>query len=462
MTALWQSLRRFDTLALRLTLVLAIGGTLASMYSLTFSEWYLQHQMRQYRAEMIARSVADIAGHIAANDHSDMILLASNRIRGAHLLQDASAPVLEADPAIDQALSSGLPRGMTAHSFRTDPAVCAGHPGVAYVRAVAGMLAIPPECWAVDLGVLASDGQVTHHRMAFDMAPLPLLLSVRQSPDYLALVALAALLLSFLVASITLRFMRRLAVASRAFSSDIAAAPIPETGPRDVRETFAAFNQMQQRIREAMQERAQILAAISHDLQTPLTRLRLRLDLLPDEGVRTRLFHDVEAMQRLVTEGLALARSGESADDWVMLDMESLLASMVEDMTDAGLGEVTLGHVDPVEVRVKPDALHRCLQNLIDNALRYGGQARLDCRQEEGRIVISVTDAGPGIPEALLDQMFEPFVRGDSSRSRRTGGTGIGLTIARAQAATFGASVSLANAAQGGLIARITIPLPTY
>jgi hypothetical protein len=92
MTALWQSLRRFDTLALRLTLVLAIGGTLASMYSLTFSEWYLQHQMRQYRAEMIARSVADIAGHIAANDHADMILLASNRIRGAHLLQDASAP----------------------------------------------------------------------------------------------------------------------------------------------------------------------------------------------------------------------------------------------------------------------------------------------------------------------------------------------------------------------------------
>jgi signal transduction histidine kinase len=145
-----------------------------------------------------------------------------------------------------------------------------------------------------------------------------------------------------------------------------------------------------------------------------------------------------------------------------MLDMESLLASMVEDMTDAGLGEVTLGHVDPVEVRVKPDALHRCLQNLIDNALRYGGQARLDCRQEDDRIVISVTDAGPGIPEALLDQMFEPFVRGDSSRSRRTGGTGIGLTIARAQAATFGASVSLANAAQGGLIASIAIPRPTY
>jgi signal transduction histidine kinase len=163
-------------------------------------------------------------------------------------------------------------------------------------------------------------------------------------------------------------------------------------------------------------------------------------------------------MQRLVTEGLALARSGESSDDWVMLDMESLLASMVEDMTDAGLGEVTLGNVDCVEVRVKPDAAP-LPPNLIDNALRYGGQARLDCRQQDDQIVISVTDAGPGIPAALLEQMFEPFVRGDSSRSRRTGGTGIGLTIARAQASTFGASLSLANAAQGGLIATIAIPI---
>lgn len=461
MTALWQSLRRFDTLALRLTLVLAIGGTLASVYSLTLSEWYLQRQMRQYRAAMIARSVADIAKHIAANDHADMILLASNRIKGAHLLKDASIPALESDPSIDHALSSGLPKNMAAHSFRTEPTICSGRPGVAYVRAVAGMLAIPPECWAVELNIRARDGHVAHYRMAFDMAPIPLLLSVRQSPDYLMLVALAALLLSFLVASITLRFMRRLAVASRAFSSDIAAPPIPETGPRDVRETFAAFNKMQQRIREALHERAQILAAVSHDLQTPLTRLRLRLDLLPDEGARARLFHDVEAMQRLVTEGLALARSGESADDWVMLDVESLLVSMVEDMNDAGLGEVTLGQVDPVEVRVKPDALHRCLQNLIDNALRYGGQAQLDCRQQEEGIVVSVTDAGPGIPEALLDQMFEPFVRGDGSRSRRTGGTGIGLTIARAQASTFGASVSLLNAEEGGLIARVTIPIPT-
>lgn len=458
---LWESLRRFDTLALRLTLVLAIGGTLASMYSLTVSEWYLQRQMRRYRAEMIAKSVEDIAAHIAAHDQADMLLLAANRIRGVHLLTEAPVPVLELDPSIDQALSSGLPSGMEAHSFRTDPAVCAGRPGVTYVRAVAGMLAIPPECWAVDLSVPASDGHVTHRRMAFDMAPIPLLLSVRQSPDYLVLVALAALFLSFLVASITLRFMRRLAIASRAFSGDIAAPPIPETGPRDVRETFAAFNQMQQRIREAMRERAQILAAVSHDLQTPLTRLRLRLDLLSDEAMRARLLHDVEAMQRLVAEGLALAQSGESADDWVMLDMESLLASMVEDMTDAGLGQVTLVQIDPVEVKVKPDALYRCLQNLIDNALRYGDQARIDCRQQGDRIVISVSDAGPGIPEALLDQMFEPFVRGDSSRSRRTGGTGIGLTIARAQASTFGASLSLANAAQGGLIATITIPIMT-
>lgn len=446
-----------DTLALRLTLFLAIGATIAAAGSLTLAEAFRQHQMRIYRTERVAMSVAGLLDSLAREPGRTTDQLDRGLVQGGRLLLDARAPVRELDDAMTARLARLAGPGGRIRVFRTDPSICIGHPERRYVRRTEGYIGVDPECWVV--AVDRTPRMRNPVILGIDLAPLPRPNTMGLSPGFLLIVTGMAVVLSFLVARTTLGFMRRLTRAAQAFASDIDAAPVRETGPRDVRETFAAFNLMQRRIREGIAERAQILAAISHDLQTPLTRLLLRLELVTDARLRQRLVADVAAMQRLVGEGLVLARSGESSDDWTVLDAESLLASMVEDAADAGVGPVTLGRVEPLELRVKPDALQRCLQNLVDNALRYGGAALLECFARDGQGHVVVRDSGPGIAEHLLEDMFKPFVRGEASRSRQTGGTGIGLTIARAQAATFGGAVSLANAPEGGLVATVTIPL---
>lgn len=448
---------RWNTLAMRLTIFLTIGATVSAVSSLTLAEAYRQWQMRTYRAERVTASVKGLVHLLETAPERTMRELAGGQIQGAHLLSDKPAPRREVDPDITNALGRAFGPQRVIGAFRSDPEICIGHPETRYMRRTDGYLHTVPECWVIAMDMPGT--RPSRIVLGIDLAPLPRPDSLGLSPGFLLIVMGAAMVLSFLVAQITLGFMRRLTRAAQAFANDMDADPVPETGPRDVRETFAAFNQMQQRIREAMRERAHILAAISHDLQTPLTRLLLRLELVSDDALRKRLVGDVGAMQRLVHEGLVLARSGESGDDWALCDVESLLASVVEDAADAGVGPVTLGHVEPLEIRVKPEALHRCLQNLVDNALRYGGSARLDCFAREAAVHIAVRDRGPGIAPELIERMFKPFVRGEESRSRATGGTGIGLTIARAQAATFGGHVTLANAPEGGLIATISVPM---
>ncbi|MEG3085585.1 ATP-binding protein [Sphingomonas sp. PB2P12] len=214
---------------------------------------------------------------------------------------------------------------------------------------------------------------------------------------------------------------------------------------------------MQARIREGVRDRTQVLAAIAHDLQTPLTRLRLRLRLeqVADTELRDRLTADLAATQRLVREGLDLARAGESREPFSQVDIDSLISSLVEDSAEFGAPVTFVGGCSAT-VRVKPDALARCLGNLVENALKYGGDAELACARQGGAIIVTVRDHGSGIPSDAMAAMFQPFQRGDQSRSRITGGTGIGLTIAQAQANTFGGVVTLANHPKGGLIATVT------
>ncbi|MBC2665320.1 hypothetical protein H7F51_07295 [Novosphingobium flavum] len=449
---------RFDSLATRMTLFLALGATLAAITSLTLAERYRQNQMRLYRAERITQSARGLVGLLTVAPQRTRAELAGNRVQGAHLLENSRAPVRESDPAVSAALSRAFAPDVRAGAFSTDPQVCLARPVTTFARRAAGYLGADTECWIVTLTFARPVGGESELVLALDLAALPRPATLGLSPGFILIVAAASLVLSFLVAQVTLGFMRRLTKAAQAFANDIEAPPVAETGPRDVRTTFAAFNHMQQRIRDAVRDRTQILAAITHDLQTPLTRLRLRLELVPEEGLRNRLVADIAAMQRLVTEGLVLARSGEASDDWALVDVESLLASVVEDAADAGQPSITLGRVEPLEIRVKPEALQRCLQNLVDNALRYGGSARLDCTTTADEVQIAVSDNGPGIPEHLLGDVFKPFVRAEGSRSRQTGGTGIGLTIARAQAETFGGRVQLANRPDGGLVATIAVP----
>lgn len=274
---------------------------------------------------------------------------------------------------------------------------------------------------------------------------------------YAILFLLSIGVLAAIVARMTMRPLKQLAQAATELGNDIERPPLPERGATEIRQAAAAFNAMQTRIRTHIRQRAQILAAITHDLQTPLTRLRLRLEKVEDAELREKLIGDLTAMQGMVREGLDLARSMDAAGPMQRLDLDSLVDSVCSDATDAGQ-EVSLEGSTGAALMARPIALRRCLTNLIDNACKYGGFARIAVRRDGGTAVIRIEDGGPGIPEEEMKNVFEPFYRLEASRSRETGGTGLGLTIARNIAEQHGGSISLRNLPDKGLEVTLTLP----
>ncbi len=246
-------------------------------------------------------------------------------------------------------------------------------------------------------------------------------------------------LLSLLVARLTTRPLDALASAAARLGDDVESAPpLPERGPTEVRQAAAAFNAMQARIGRDVRERMTLLAAITHDLQTPLTRLRLRLEKVGDEALRAKLVADLDAMRETVREGLDLATSLDTREAPQRIDLDSMLESVVADAVDAG-ADVTLQGRTGRRILGWPNALRRCLTNLVDNAVAYGGYARVRGESGGGRV-------------------FDPFVRVEGSRSRETGGTGLGLTIARNAAANMGGTIALRNHPEDGLEVRLVFP----
>lgn len=444
--------RTFDTLAARLALVLTIGIAFAAIVSLMVAERYRDRELSRIRADRITMSAVDIASRLTDDGGALLLKLKNDEVFGAGLITGQTVSGSK-DSYLDAALAARFPAGSRPIGMRSPPRVCIGDGLPNNAPRAAGFVTITPECWVVSF--ITKDGQ----RVAIGLTtpPSPVGAGFALRPVFLLLIVLIAALISVAVAWLTLRFMRRLTAAARRFAQDIDAPPIAERGPSDVVETFAAFNLMQSRVAEAMRERTRILAAVSHDLQTPLTRIRLRTEMVEPAPLQTKLLADMMVMQRLVGEGLALARAHEPVDDWAPTDLGSLLESIVEDARDEGK-DVTLAAHEVIVVWLRPAALIRCLQNLIDNAVAYGTRASIACIAHPAYVTISVRDSGHGINQADLERMFEPFVRGDTSRSRRTGGTGIGLTIVRAQAATFNATVTLENHVGGGLVASIAIP----
>ena len=275
---------------------------------------------------------------------------------------------------------------------------------------------------------------------------------------YAIVFPLCLVLLAYVVARMATRPLGRLARAATALGADIDQPPLPETGPSEVRHAAAAFNLMQARIRSYVEERTQMLAAIAHDLQTPLTRLRLRLEKVADENLRDKLVDDLGAMQGMIREGLDLATSLDTGGMMRRVDLDSLLSSVCADAVDAGQ-DVTLDGQTRASILAIPSALKRCLANLIDNAVKYGRYARVTAVREGSKAVIRVGDGGSGIPEAQMEKVFDPFYRIETSRSRDTGGTGLGLTIARNIAQKHGGTLVLRNAPGGGLECTLTLPI---
>lgn len=275
------------------------------------------------------------------------------------------------------------------------------------------------------------------------------------SPIFLVTLLLAASLLAFVVARLALTPVRRLTRAARDINPADHAEQIPEKGPTDVREAIEAFNAMRKRLADYHSEQSTMLAAIAHDLQTPLTRLRLKLDKVTDDAARQSLLQDWQAMRAIVTEGLALARAGHDSEKEAILDVDSLLASIAEDEQERG-HDVTFTDGAGVDCRCRPQMLRRALQNLIDNAVLYGNTARISTHRLGHTLEIRIEDDGPGIPEDQLSRVFEPMVRLDHPVA--VNGIGLGLTSARALVLRCGGSIRLENAADAGLRAVIRLP----
>lgn len=248
-----------------------------------------------------------------------------------------------------------------------------------------------------------------------------------------------------------------LARAAEQLGRDVDAPPLPEKGPRELRDAAHAFNVMQERLQRFVKDRTVMMAAMSHDLRTPITRLRLRAEFVEDEEQRRKMLADLADMESMVDSTLAFAREGASGEGDASVDLVSLLESICEDRDG-----VTLEMGPGVEARLpyvcRPLALTRCVSNVVDNAIKYGQRARVRLLASPTTVTVEVDDDGPGIAQEQQERVFAPFVRLEDSRSRDTGGTGLGLTIARTIARAHGGDVVLANRPEGGLRVRIALP----
>ena len=253
------------------------------------------------------------------------------------------------------------------------------------------------------------------------------------------------------------RPIRRFTEAVRRFGNDPRAAALPVAGPVELRETVRAFNAMQAKIQAFVSDRTAMLAAISHDLRTPLTKIRLRGEFIEDDDQRARLFRDVDDMQAMVDSALAFFRDDLQDEEVTTFDFPELLRTIADDYADQGHPVVYDG-LDRLAHRGKPFALKRAFTNLVDNAVKYGRAPELELRCRGDAVEVAVRDSGPGIPATAFEEVFAPFYRLERSRNRATGGVGLGLTSARSVIQGHGGSITLHNRESGGLELRVTLP----
>ncbi|HKS58638.1 MAG TPA: ATP-binding protein [Steroidobacteraceae bacterium] len=248
-----------------------------------------------------------------------------------------------------------------------------------------------------------------------------------------------------------------LATAADAVGRGKTIAPLQERGARELKRATRAFNAMQERLNRYLDSRTRVLAAMSHDLRTPITRLRLRVESIEDEALRTRCVDDLDEMTRMVRGALSVFRGLNDEEQSVPVDVDALLEELQRRYAEVNANVAIEGRA-AAPFTGKPLALKRCLGNLVDNALQYGESAKIAVTDSADELTIRVLDDGPGIAEAEIDRVFEPFYRLESSRNRATGGTGLGLSIARDVAQAHGGSLVLENRAEGGLEAKLVLP----
>lgn len=275
---------------------------------------------------------------------------------------------------------------------------------------------------------------------------------------WLVLALIVIGVISWVAARRLVRPLRRLAVSAEHLGLHRDATPVPETGPLEVRTIAQSLNRMSERVSRFVEDRTRMVSAISHDLRTPLTRLRLRAELVEDAETRNKILADIRQMEQIVGETLAWSREDAARGPRGPVDIAALLLGLSEDATDAGKA-VRFEGPSRVVLSCHAGAVRRALDNLVDNAVAYGGEADVTLRDLPGAIEIEVADRGPGIPQDQLDKVFAPFVRLEESRNRDTGGAGLGLAIARDAIRAHGGDIRLENRTDGpGLRALVTLP----
>jgi signal transduction histidine kinase len=305
----------------------------------------------------------------------------------------------------------------------------------------------------VDVSVALPDGDTLIFRVPAPppAPPLPWLLFVQ-----LGALGIVLVVILFVVTRNITRPLSNLAQAAEAAGRSVRHPPLPEEGVREIREATRAFNTMQDRLLRYLDSRTGVLAAMSHDLRTPLTRIRLRVESVDDPHLRARFRSDLDEMEGLVRGALALFKGVDDDEAFEPVDVNVLLETLVAEYAEVGAGVSIVGSA-LAHLAARPRALKRCLTNLVDNALKFGKRAMI--RIDDGEtLVIGVSDEGPGIPEELLERVFEPFYRLESSRSRDSGGTGLGLSIARDIAQAHGGTLTLRNRPESGLTSELRMP----
>jgi signal transduction histidine kinase len=433
----------------RVFLLLIAGITASALFTLALTRHHQWEAIAHDRAQRIAGQLAGLVHTLdAASPQQRWLILQTVRGLGIQPGGDSPAPApQDCDQIMLDALRAQL--GSQRNLYASPPVPC-------------GDLAAPwpvpdhrPLCQLVRFTL--QDGTplelVIHAPPPFPMRPL--------RPVWWGLLLFLACIavLAWLVARMSTRPLQHLADAADTLDLANKAALLPEhQGSSEVRSAARAFNRMQQRIQEDLRERTGMLAAITHDLQTPLTRLRLRLEKVQDAELRDKLVRDMNAMQQMLQEGLEFARSRDASEPLQRLDIDSLLASLCADAHDSGQ-PVHYGEHCHAEVMARPIALRRAITNLVDNAVKYGGNAAVTLSCNGGRCHICIADNGPGIPAELLEYVLTPFYRVEHSRSRETGGSGLGLSIARNIIEQHHGQLLLSNRSGGGLEAHVMLPL---
>ena len=252
------------------------------------------------------------------------------------------------------------------------------------------------------------------------------------------------------------RPIQRLSEAAERLSLDLDSPPLDESGPREAQQAASTFNLMQRRIREQVSQRARMLGAVSHDLRTPLSRLKLRLEQIEDTRLQGQMRQDLDDMIGMLDATLSYLHEQRTSEARHWLDVQALVESMSENAQDQGADVQFAGTCAPLQVQ--PMALRSCLNNLIDNALRYAGTARIELTDSREALVIRVIDHGPGIAADKREAVFEPFYRLEGSRNRNSGGVGLGMTISKEAAERLGGRLDLEETPGGGLTAVMWLP----